>query len=105
MLFVTLRRALRGPRHRVLRTREIVEVGSQMKTFDFRGELTPNGQIVVPPEVISQVPPGEPVQVILQWGSSDEDSAWRRAGRRQFESAYSADDSIYELLIHDPSTR
>lgn len=79
--------------------------GAKMKTADFRGELTPNGQIVVPPEVVSQVPAGEPILVILQWGPSDDDSAWRRAGRRQFESAYAADDSIYELLIHDPLTR
>lgn len=83
----------------------IEESVAKMKTADFRGELTPNGQIAVPPEVLSQVPSGEPIQVILQWGSSDDDSAWRMAGRRQFESAYAADDSIYELLIHDPSTR
>ena len=76
-----------------------------MKTADFRGELTPNGQIVVPPEIASQVPPGEQVQIVLQWGASADDAAWRAAGRRRFEAAYAADDSVYELLIHDPSTR
>lgn len=93
-------------RRRPLRTREMIEKSvAKMKTADFRGELTPNGQIAVPPEVLSQVPSGESIQVILQWGSSDDHSAWRMAGRRQFESAYATDDSIYELLIHDPSTR
>ena len=72
-----------------------------MKTADFRGELAPNGQIAVPPEIASQVPTGEQIQVVLQWGASDDD-AWRVAGRRQFEAAYADDDSIYELLIHDP---
>ncbi len=76
-----------------------------MKSADFRGELTPNGQIVVPPEIASQVPPGEQIQVVLQWGASEDDIAWRAAGRRQFEAAYAADDSVYELLIHDTSTR
>ena len=76
-----------------------------MKTADFRGELMPNGQIAVPPEIASQVPPGEPIQVVLQWGISEDDTAWRAAGRRQFEAAYADDDSIYELLIHDTSTR
>jgi hypothetical protein len=76
-----------------------------MKTADFRGELAPNGQIAVPPEIASQVPPGEPIQVVLQWGISVDDAVWRAAGRRQFEAAYAADDSVYELLIHDPSTR
>jgi len=76
-----------------------------MKTADFRGELTPNGQIVVPPEIASQVPPGEEIQIVLQWGISGDDAAWRAAGRRRFEAAYAADDSVYELLNHDPSTR
>jgi len=79
--------------------------GTEMKTADFRGELTPNGQIVVPPEIASQVPPGEQVQIVLQWGVSADDAAWRAAGRRRFEAAYAADDSVYELLIHNPSTR
>jgi uncharacterized protein len=71
-----------------------------LNTADFRSELTPNGQIAVPPEIASQVPPGEPIQVVLRWGNSADDAAWRAAGRRQFEAAYAADDSIYELLIH-----
>ena len=75
-----------------------------MKTVDFRGELKPNGQIAVPPEIASEAPLGEQIQVVLQWGTS-EDDAWRAAGRRQFDAAYAADDSVYEQLIHDPSTR
>jgi hypothetical protein len=74
-----------------------------MKTVDFTGELAPNGQIAVPPAIASQFPPGEPIQVVLQWGISEEDDVWRAAGRRRFEAAYAADDSVYELLIHDPS--
>ena len=79
--------------------------GTEMKTADLRGELTPDGQIVVPPEIASQVPPGEQIQIVLQWGVSMDDAAWRAAGRRRFEAAYAADDSVYELLIHDTSTR
>jgi hypothetical protein len=76
-----------------------------MKTADFRGELAPNGQIAVPPEIASQVPPGEQIQVVLHWGISEDDIAWRAAGRRQFEAAYADDDSIYEVLIHDTPPR
>jgi hypothetical protein len=76
-----------------------------MKTADFRGKVMPNGQIAVPPEIASQVPLGEQIQVVLQWDISEDDPAWRAAGRRQFEAAYAADDSVYELLIHDPSAR
>ena len=76
-----------------------------MKTADFRGELTPNGQIAVPPEIASQVPPGEQIQVVLQWGVSDDETAWRAAGRQKFEQAYAEEDSVYEQLIDDASTR
>ena len=76
-----------------------------MKIADFTGELAPNGQIVVPPEIAAQVPPGAKIQVVLQWGVSEEDAIWSESGRRQFEAAYAHDDSIYEGLIHDASTR
>jgi len=76
-----------------------------MKTADFTSELTPNGQIAVPPEIAAQVAPGEQVQVVLRWGVAEDDAAWRAVGRRQFEAAYTDDDSVYESLIHDASTR
>ena len=76
-----------------------------MKTADFSGKLMPNGQIAVPPDIAAQVPAGERVLVVLQWDVGNDDAAWRDAGRRGFEAAYSADDSIYESLIHDTSSR
>ena len=76
-----------------------------MKTADFRGQLMANGQIAVPPDVAAQVPPGEQIQVVLQWGIADDDAAWRAVGRRRFDAAYAVDDSIYESLIHDPPSR
>jgi hypothetical protein len=54
-----------------------------MKTDDFTGDLTSNGQITVPLEI----------------------AAWRAAGRRQFDAAYTANDSVYEQLVDDASAR
>ena len=76
-----------------------------MKTADFTGKLTSSGQVAVPPEIASQVPPGEPVQIILRWGMPEDEAVGRAAGRRQFEAAYSADDSVYEQLADDASAR
>lgn len=59
----------------------------------------------VSPEIASRVPRGEPLQIVLQRGGSKDDPAWRAVGRRQFEIAYSADDSVYEQLIDDASVR
>jgi hypothetical protein len=74
-----------------------------MKTADFRGEITPNGEIAVPAEIASQIPPGEKVAVVLAWGAPEEENAWREAARRRFESAYAPEDSVYEQLIHESS--
>ncbi len=75
-----------------------------MKTVDFRAEITPGGQTAVQAEIASQVPRGEKIEVELRWGATDDETAWRAAGRR-FEAAYSDNDSVYEQLIHDPPTR
>jgi hypothetical protein len=76
-----------------------------MKAVDFKGTLSVNGQIDVPPEIASRVPKGEEIQVMLLWGPTDDENEWRYAGRTRFESAYSPEDSIYEQLMHDSSTR
>jgi hypothetical protein len=75
-----------------------------MKSVGFTGEISENGQLAIPSEIVSILPPHAKLQVALHWGESDDD-AWRRAGRRQFEAAYSADDSVYEALIDDPASR
>lgn len=62
-----------------------------MKSLDFRGEIQDG-----------QIPAGEKVEVVVRWGISGDEPAWRNAGRRRFESAYAPDDSVYEQLIHDP---
>jgi hypothetical protein len=81
-----------------------MEEGNAMQAADFKGTLSPTGQITVPAEIAAQVPSGEPVEVVLVWGRSEDDD-WRQTGLRQFESAYAAEDAIYESLAHDPSAR
>lgn len=75
-----------------------------MKTADFREQISPNGQIDVPPGIASQVPCGEQLEVVLHWGASDNDATWRAAGRARFEVAYCSDDSVYEQLNQDART-
>ena len=75
-----------------------------MKTAGFTSELAPNGQIQVPAEIAAQVPAGKQIHVVLWWGLSEDDAAWQAAGRSRFEAAYADEDSVYESLMHDPST-
>lgn len=77
-----------------------------MKTVEFEGRVAPGGQIPVPPEIARELPAGEQLHVVLQWGEiGDEDRAWRGAGRAQFEAAYAPEDSVYEQLIDAVPTR
>jgi len=56
-------------------------------------------RLFLPPDVVGDIRPGDPVRVVLMWDASPTDSAWREAGRRRFEEAYCAEDSVYEQLV------
>lgn len=70
-----------------------------MKAVEFETTVNRNGQILLPQDVVGDIPPGGPVRVVLMWDASSTDSAWREAGRRKFEEAYCAEDAVYEQLV------
>lgn len=76
-----------------------------MKAVEFKTTVRAGGHIAVPPEVASQIPPGEPLQVVILWEISNLDTAWRAAGRQRFEAAYAPEDSVYDQLLDDASAR
>ena len=76
-----------------------------MKTVDFRGAISSDGQIAVPSDIVSQIPNGEPLEIVLRWGAADDETEWRETTRRRFEAAYADEDSVYEELMDDASTR
>ena len=76
-----------------------------MRAVEFESTVTPGGQISLPPEVASEIPPGEQLHVVVMWEPSNLDLAWRTAGRQRFEAAYSPEDAVYEQLIDDPAIR
>ena len=72
-----------------------------MKTVEFESTMMHGGQITLPPEIAGDISVGEHLRVLVMWDPSSLDSAWRSAGRRKFEEAYCAEDSIYEQLLND----
>lgn len=70
-----------------------------MKAAEFETTVNPGGQIVLPPDLIADIPQGELVRVVLLWDASSGDSAWRESGRRTFEQAYCAADEVYKQLV------
>ena len=76
-----------------------------MKALEFKGSVAENGQINVPPQIARQIPQGEELHVVLLWGPTTMDDAWKDLGRQRFEASYAPEDSVYEQLIDDASTR
>jgi hypothetical protein len=77
-----------------------------MKAVEFEGTVTPDGQIAVPAEIAGQLPPGEPLHIVLRWdAAADEDGVWRALSRQRFEAAYALEDDVYDQLRDEPSTR
>jgi len=72
-----------------------------MKIVEFETTRTDNGQIAIPAEIASQLPKGEPVRVVLQWGEQDDESDWLANARARFEAAYSPEDAVYERLMDE----
>ena len=76
-----------------------------MRAVEFESTVTPGGQIALPPEVASEIPPGEQLRIVVMWEPSNLDLARRTAGRQRFEAAYCPEDAVYEQLIDDPAIR
>lgn len=77
-----------------------------MKSVEFEGTVTADGQIAIPAEIAGRLPLGEPLRVVLQWdGADDEDGVWRTQGLRRFQAAYAAEDSVYDQLMDETRRR
>jgi hypothetical protein len=76
-----------------------------MRAVEFESTVTSGGQIELPPEVASEIPAGEQIRIVVMWGDLekplDADLAWRTAGQKRFQAAYSPDDTVYEQLIDE----
>src|SRR5262245_5343019 len=67
-----------------------------MKTLEFQATLGPGGTLTVPAEVAQQVPPEQPLRVIVLLPDSDEDREWERFTAEQFLQGYADGDAIYD---------
>src|SRR5882672_5765833 len=72
-----------------------------MKAVEFEGTVTPNGQIAVPAEIAEQLPPGEPLHIVLRWNAAtDEDGVWRTQGGLVSRSNRSVRQDVQTGLVH-----
>ena len=76
-----------------------------MKIVEFDGIASDSGEIALPRDVANEIPPGEPLHIVISWQRSEDDAAWRSAGNEAFECAYAPEDNVYEKLLDDASIR
>jgi len=76
-----------------------------MRAVEFESTVGAGGHIALPPEIASEVPPGEPLRVVLMWQPSELEIGWLTSGRQRFEAAYSPEDDVYNSLIDDAPSR
>jgi hypothetical protein len=69
-----------------------------MKAFEFEGNVQPQGRLSIPPEVAAQLPPNQPVRVLLLVPELGEDAEWARLTIEQFLKGYDDSDAIYDEL-------
>ena len=69
-----------------------------MKTWEFQTQLNPDHTLPVPPDVASQVGPGQTVRVVLVVGEPTEDQEWARMAAAELLKGYADSDAIYDQL-------
>lgn len=76
-----------------------------MKALEFEAEMSQGGEIVLPAELIGEIPAGQHLKVVVMWDAGSVDAAWRGAGRLKFEEAYGTGDIVYDQLVDETPGR
>jgi hypothetical protein len=68
-----------------------------MRALEFLASTSPDGSILLPPEVASQIGKDHDIKVIVLV-PDDEERAWAQFGMDQFAKGYAPSDAIYDDL-------
>jgi hypothetical protein len=69
-----------------------------MKALEFQSQINPDATLSVPPEVARQVPPDQPLRVLLLVAEDAEAGDWERLTIQEFLQGYTESDAIYDQL-------
>ena len=67
-----------------------------MESISFETELRGESTLVLPPEVVQQLPKLGRATVVLLIGDDSEDDGWRRAAYEQFMRDDGPEDEVYD---------
>ncbi len=69
-----------------------------MRAHEFQTHINPDATLSVPPEVARQLPPEQPLRVLLLVADDAEAGEWERLAAEEFLQGYAESDSIYDQL-------
>jgi bifunctional DNA-binding transcriptional regulator/antitoxin component of YhaV-PrlF toxin-antitoxin module len=72
-----------------------------MKAYEFPAEVTADGTVVLPHEILTHFPISQKVRVIVlvdEAAEVQEQSEWSKLAAEKFATGYSASDAVYDTL-------
>jgi hypothetical protein len=72
-----------------------------MKAYEFPAEVTVDGTVILPREILTRLPSPQKVRVIVlvdETAEVQEQSEWARLATERFAAGYSASDAVYDTL-------
>jgi hypothetical protein len=69
-----------------------------MKAVEFQSQLNSDHTLTVPASVMSAIPIGHTVRVLILIPETDADSEWERLAAEEFGQGYADTDAIYDQL-------
>ena len=69
-----------------------------MKALEFQSHINPDATLSVPPEVARQLPPEQPLRVLLLVAEDAEAGDWESLAAEQFLQGYAESDALYDQL-------
>jgi hypothetical protein len=69
-----------------------------MKAVEFQSQLNPDQTLTVPPSVMSAIPIGQTVRVLILFPESDTDREWEHLAAEEFGQGYADTDALYDQL-------
>lgn len=69
-----------------------------MKAFECSVQVTPEGKVVIPPDLVKKLPVSQVVRAIflVSEPERDDEDAWAKLTAEQFAAGYSEADAVYD---------
>jgi hypothetical protein len=71
---------------------------SIMKALEFQAQLNSDGSLAIPASLLSTVPVGQTVRVIVLVPENEADQEWEQLAAEEFGKGYAESDALYDQI-------